>query len=292
VSGVYEGKSTGTPIGFFIENKDVRSVDYQSMKHVFRPSHADYTYLEKYGIRDYAGGGRASARETACRVVAGALAKQFLLGKGITINAFVDRIGSVHMTDEEIHCADLKNVETSIVRCPNELKSKAMEELIADMLKDGDSVGGTVYCVAEGVPSGLGEPVFEKLHAAIGKAVLSINAVKGFEIGSGFQASQMKGTEHNDQFIKGGKTSTNYSGGIQGGISNGMPIYFRTAFKPVATIKHPQQTINELNEEVVLSSEGRHDPCVVPRAVVIVEAMTAIVLMDFWLRQNAYQTNL
>jgi chorismate synthase len=284
LSGIFEGKTTGTPIGFIIKNQDNKSKDYDNLKDVFRPSHADYTYQIKYGHRDYNGGGRASARETACRIVAGALAKQFLAEKGININAYVDQVGKIKLNSSDL--IDLKEIENNSVRCPNKIVATIMEKLILETKKIGDSLGGAIYCEILNVPIGLGEPVFDKLHAELGKAMLSINAVKGFEIGSGFSSIEQFGSEHNDIFQKDGTTKTNNSGGIQGGISNGMPIYFRTAFKPIASISKVQKSINTNFEEVDLNIKGRHDPCVVPRAVPIVEAMTAIVILDFYLRNK------
>lgn len=287
LSGIFEGKTTGTPIGFLIPNEDQKSKDYSHLKDSYRPSHADFTYDAKYGHRDHTGGGRSSARETASRVVAGALAKQFLDKQGIQIIAFVDQIGAIKLSDQEILNAEYSSIEQSIVRCPNHSKAAKMKVLIETIKKQGDSVGGSIYCSISGVTAGLGEPVFDKLHAELGKAMLSINAVKGFEIGSGFSSISMLGSQHNDEFVTKGVTKTNYSGGIQGGISNGMPINFRTAFKPVATILSPQNSINSSGNSIVVEGKGRHDACVVPRAVVIVEAMAAIVLMDFFLRQKA-----
>ncbi|MCL4113431.1 UNVERIFIED_CONTAM: hypothetical protein GTU68_023137 [Idotea baltica] len=252
-SGIFEGKTTGTPIGFAIHNTNQKSHDYSHIKDSYRPSHADYVYDQKYGFRDYRGGGRSSARETASRVVAGAIAKQVL--SGIEINAFVSQM------------------ETAA----------KMEEYIKAIKKEGDTIGGVISCVAQNVPVGLGEPVFDKLHAELGKAMLSINAVKGFEFGSGFGGVTMKGSEHNDQFNSDGTTKTNYSGGVQGGISNGMDIYFSVAFKPVATVLQAYDTIDKEGNPVKTQGKGRHDPCVVPRAVPIVEAMTALVLADFTL---------
>lgn len=289
LSGIFEGRTTGAPIGFLIPNEDSRSQDYQHIQDSFRPSHADFTYTQKYGHRDYRGGGRSSARETACRVVAGALAKLYLQSQGIRIQAFVDQVGDIRLTETELREADLSLTESNPVRCPHPQKAQEMENLILEVRKDGDTIGGCISCTIEGVPAGLGEPVFDKLHAELGKAMLSINAAKGFEIGSGFAGVTMRGSAHNDIFLPDGSTATNYSGGIQGGISNGMPINFRTAFKPVATILKDQPGINEAGEAVVIKGKGRHDPCVVPRAVPIVEAMAAIVLMDFWLRQKAMQ---
>jgi chorismate synthase len=288
LSGIFEGKTLGTPIGFLIENEDQRSKDYDELQQAFRPSHADFTYQQKYGIRDYRGGGRSSARETASRVVAGAIAKQVLAQHGIRIDAFVDQVGHIQWTGA--WNPDLKQIsESNPVRTPSQKIAEQMEELIREVRKDGDTIGGRIRCVILGVPAGLGEPVFDKLHAELGKAMLSINAVKGFEIGSGFGSIVMRGSEHNDLFTTEGKTLTNHSGGIQGGISNGMPIDFRVAFKPVATIMKEQQTINESFESVSVSGKGRHDPCVVPRAVPIVEAMAALVILDYLLIQQAYQ---
>lgn len=289
LSGIFEGKSTGTPIGFLIQNENEKSGDYTHLKDAYRPSHADFTYDQKYGLRDYRGGGRSSARETACRVVAGALAKLVLHQKGIQIHAFVDQIGSVQLSDFDRHHPDLAAIENNPVRCPHPATAALMEDLITVVKKQGDTIGGSVFCHITGVPSGLGEPVFDKLHAELGKAMLSINAAKGFEIGAGFNAIEKRGSELNDIFLEKGITQSNNSGGVQGGISNGMPIYFRTAFKPVATIMQAQQSINSDLEEITLEAKGRHDPCVVPRAVPIVEAMAAIVLLDFYLRQQAYQ---
>ncbi|MNJ86065.1 Chorismate synthase [compost metagenome] len=288
VSGIFEGKTLGTPIGFFIENEDQKSKDYDELQIAFRPSHADFTYQQKYGIRDYRGGGRSSARETVSRVVAGSIAKQILESKGIRIDAFVDQVGPLKWTGE--WKPELKELsESTNVRVPSLELAEEMEALIREVRKEGDTIGGAIRCVIEGVPVGLGEPVFDKLHAELGKAMLSINAVKGFEIGSGFDAVSMKGSEHNDLFTTEGKTTTNYSGGIQGGISNGMPIDFRVAFKPVATLMKEQETISESFEKVTLKGKGRHDPCVVPRAVPIVEAMAALVILDYYLIQKAYK---
>lgn len=279
-SGIFEGKTTGTPIGFAIHNADQKSHDYSHIKDSYRPSHADYVYDQKYGFRDYRGGGRSSARETASRVVAGAIAKQFL--SEIKINAFVSQVGKLRM-DIPYQQLDLALTESNPVRCPDPEMAVKMEEYIKEVRKEGDTIGGIVTCVAQNVPIGLGEPVFDKLHAELGKAMLSINAVKGFEYGSGFDGVQMKGSEHNDQFNQDGSTKTNYSGGIQGGISNGMDIYFNVAFKPVATVIQPYETIDKEGNKVTTKGKGRHDPCVVPRAVPIVEAMTALVLADYML---------
>ena len=277
-SGLFEGKTTGTPIGFAIHNTNQKSKDYSHIQDTYRPSHADYVYDEKYGIRDYRGGGRSSARETASRVVAGAIAKQFLAP--VTLNAYVSAVGSLSL-DTHPSEVDVSFIEKNPVRCPDPKVAEAMETYIKQIRKEGDTVGGVVSCIIKNVPVGLGEPAFDKLHAELGKAMLSINAVKGFEYGSGFAGTQMKGSEHNDLFNTDGTTQTNRSGGIQGGISNGMDIYFNVAFKPVATIMQNQETINSKGEAVAMQGKGRHDPCVVPRAVPIVEAMAALVLADF-----------
>tara|TARA_R100000750_G_scaffold60157_2_gene49334 strand:- start:2320 stop:3459 length:1140 start_codon:yes stop_codon:yes gene_type:complete len=280
LSGIFEGKTTGTPIGFTIENTDQKSKDYSHIKDIYRPSHADYTYDKKYGIRDYRGGGRSSARETACRVVAGAIAKQML--QHIKITAFVSSVGEIELKKNYSE-VDFSEIEKNPVRCPDAEMASKMESYIKSIRKEGDTVGGTVTCVIQNVPIGLGEPVFDKLHAELGKAMLSINAVKGFEYGSGFSGTKMKGSQHNDQFKKDGSTKTNHSGGIQGGISNSEDIYFKVAFKPVATIMQKQETIDSKGDKAVAEGKGRHDPCVVPRAVPIVEAMGALVLADFYL---------
>ena len=279
-SGIFEGKTTGTPIGFVILNTDQRSGDYSHIKDTYRPSHADYTYDKKYGIRDYRGGGRSSARETACRVVAGAIAKQLIAE--VEITAFVSSVGEISI-DKPYNELDFSEINRNPVRTADVSTAKAMEEYIKQVKKDGDTVGGTITCVARNVPTGLGEPVFDKLHAQLGKAMLSINAVKGFEYGSGFSGTRMKGSEHNDSFNDDGSTKSNYSGGVQGGISNGADIYFNVAFKPVATIMKEQLTIDAEGNVIEMQGKGRHDPCVVPRAVPIVEAMTALVLADFYL---------
>lgn len=279
-SGIFEGKTTGTPIGFAIHNTNQKSKDYSHIKDSYRPSHADYVYDQKYGFRDYRGGGRSSARETASRVVGGAIAKQFL--KGIDINAFVSQVGKLRL-EKPYHELDFSLIESNPVRCPDAEMAQKMEAYIKTIKKEGDTVGGVITCVARNVPIGLGEPVFDKLHADLGKAMLSINAVKGFEYGSGFEGVRMKGSAHNDQFNTDGTTKTNYSGGIQGGVSNGMDIYFNVAFKPVATVIQPYETIDKEGNKVMTQGKGRHDPCVVPRAVPIVEAMTALVLADFML---------
>lgn len=277
-SGIFEGKTTGTPIGFAIHNTNQKSHDYSHIKDSYRPSHADYVYDQKYGFRDYRGGGRSSARETASRVVAGAIAKQFL--SSIKINAFVSQVGSLKL-EKEYSELDFSLIESNPVRCPDQATAAKMEEYIKKIKKEGDTIGGVITCVIQNVPVGLGEPVFDKLHAELGKAMLSINAVKGFEYGSGFDGVAMKGSDHNDQYNSDGTTKTNRSGGIQGGISNGMDIYFNVAFKPVATVIQPYETIDIEGNMVKTQGKGRHDPCVVPRAVPIVEAMAAIVLADY-----------
>ncbi len=279
-SGIFEGITTGTPIGFAIKNANQKSKDYSHIKDSYRPSHADYTYDQKYGIRDYRGGGRSSARETASRVVAGAIAKQVL--PDIKINAYVSGVGTLKLQKAHTEL-DFSLTESNIVRCPDPEMANEMEQYIKQIRKEGDTVGGVVSCAISGVPVGLGEPVFDKLHAELGKAMLSINAVKGFEYGSGFEGAALKGSQHNDLFNPDGTTKTNLSGGIQGGISNGMDIYFNVAFKPVATIMQDQETIDKEGNIVNMQGKGRHDPCVVPRAVPIVEAMAALVLVDYWL---------
>jgi chorismate synthase len=285
LSGIFEDVTTGTPIGFIIENTNQKSKDYSHIKDVYRPSHADYVYDQKYGHRDYRGGGRSSARETACRVVAGAIAKQVL--DKVKISAFVSSVGEIFL-DKPYQELDLQKTESNIVRCPDDATAKKMIERIQEIKKEGDTIGGTITCIIQNVPVGLGEPVFDKLHADLGKAMLSINAVKGFEYGSGFCGAAMKGSEHNDLFNEDGTTRSNLSGGIQGGISNGMDIYFRVAFKPVATIMKSQETIDNKGNKAEMLGKGRHDPCVVPRAVPIVEAMAALVLADFYLINKIY----
>ncbi len=285
LSGIFEGKTTGTPIGFLIQNTNQKTNDYEHIKENYRPSHADYVYEKKYGIRDYRGGGRSSARETACRVVAGAIAKQII--PHIRINAFVSSVGEIFI-DKPYQDLDFSKTDSNAVRCPDPDTAQKMEERIKEIRAQGDTIGGTITCVLSNVPIGLGEPVFDKLHAELGKAMLSINAVKGFEYGSGFCGSRMTGSEHNDLFLQDGTTKTNLSGGIQGGISNGMDIYFRVAFKPVATIMQVQETLDNQGNIVEMQGKGRHDPCVVPRAVPIVEAMAAIVLVNFYLLNNSY----
>ncbi len=289
LSGFMEGVTTGTSIGFIIKNKNQKSKDYTHIEDSFRPSHADYTYEKKYGLRDHRGGGRSSARETACRVVAGALAKQILAQKNIQFRTYVDQVGHLVLSDEERGSLNFSNIEANPVRCPDLNKASEMETLIKQIKKQGDTIGGCVKCEVLGVPVGLGEPVFDKLHAELGKAMLSINAAKGFEIGSGFSGVEMIGSDHNDNFNSDGTTQTNFSGGIQGGISNGMPIEFRVAFKPVATLIQAYETINKEGKKVQVHGKGRHDPCVVPRAVPIVESMAAMVILDFYLRNSAIQ---
>ena len=285
LSGIFEGKTLGSPIGFIILNENQKEADYAHLKDTFRPSHADFTYEKKYGIRDYRGGGRSSARETASRVVAGALAKQVLNSIGIKFSTFVDQVGDIRFHSDAFFA--LKEIESNLVRCPDKNLAEKMENLIREVRKEGDTIGGVISCVIQGVPAGLGEPVFDKLPAELGKAMLSINAVKAFEIGSGMESITMRGSQHNDLFNEDGTTQTNYSGGIQGGISNGMPIHFRVAFKPVATIMQTQASINTQGDKIELEGKGRHDACVVPRAVPIVEAMAALVILDFYLRNKS-----
>ena len=285
LSGIFEGKSTGTPIALIILNTDQKSKDYSHISDKFRPSHADYTYSEKYGNRDYRGGGRSSARETVARVAAGAIAKLLLQHFGISVNAYVSQVGHISL-NKPYQELDFNETEKNIVRCPDPNTAEIMVDFIDEIRKNRDTVGGIVTCVAQHVPPGLGEPVFEKLHAELGKAMLSINAVKGFEYGSGFEGVSMRGSDHNDIFFQEEgkvKTRTNHSGGIQGGISNGEDIYFRVAFKPVATIMQDQESVDMAGEKTIVSGKGRHDPCVVPRAVPIVEAMCALVLADYLL---------
>ena len=286
LSGVFEGKTTGTPIGFAIFNTNQKSADYSHIKDSYRPSHADYVYDKKYGSRDYRGGGRSSARETAARVVAGAIAKQFL--KPMSIQAYVSQVGDIEL-NKNYKDMDLSLISSNDVRCPDPEIAAQMEQHIKEIKKQGDTIGGVIDCVIKNVPVGLGEPVFDKLHAQLGKAMLSINAVKGFEYGSGFKGVRMKGSDHNDAYFTDGTTQTNFSGGIQGGISNGMDIYFRVAFKPVATILQPYETIDKSGNKVQTKGKGRHDPCVVPRAVPIVEAMAAMVMADALLFQKTLQ---
>ena len=294
LSGVFEGKSTGTPIAVLIPNEDQRSKDYSHIADKYRPSHADYTYQQKYGIRDYRGGGRSSARETSARVAAGAIVKLYLKSQSIEIFAHVSAVGTLEAPNlDTTNLSALLDIrEGNIARCADPATANEMIALIDSIRKSGDTIGGKISTIVRGVPVGLGEPVFDKLHADLGKAMLSINAVHGFEYGSGFSGSEMQGSEHNDIFVKEEeqvRTRTNFSGGIQGGISNGMDIMFRTAFKPVATIMRDQETLNEAGDSTTISGKGRHDPCVVSRAVIIVEAMTALVLADHLLRFKAYR---
>ncbi len=293
LSGIFEEKTMGTPIGFVIRNENQKSKDYEHIVDVYRPSHADYTYEAKYGMRDYRGGGRSSARETVCRVVAGAIAKLILKQHGISINAYTSQVGDIKLL-KDYHDLDLSKIDSNVVRCPDALIADTMIQKIEQVRKAGDTIGGVISCVIKGTPVGLGEPVFDKLHADIGKAMLSINAVKGFEYGSGFEGAKMNGSKHNDLFLplsegegQGVRCKTNHSGGIQGGISNGEDIYFRVAFKPVATIMQKQNTVNSKDEVVEMTGKGRHDPCVLPRAVPIVEAMAALVLVDHILRHRS-----
>jgi len=288
LSGIFEGKSTGTPIAFIIYNKDQKPKDYNQLKELYRPSHADFTYDKKYGFRDHRGGGRSSARETAARVVGGALAKLLLNSQGIDIKTYVSQIGNIGI-EQDYQSLNLETTEKSPVRCPDENVSKKMIKLIEQLKDEGDSTGGVVKCIIQGLKPGFGEPVFDKLQADLAKAMLSINAVKGFDYGSGFKSSSMKGSEHNDAFVKDGQkitTATNFSGGIQGGISNGQDIYFNVAFKPVATIMQDQETIDKKGDSQTIKGEGRHDVCIVPRAVPIVEAMAALVITDHYLRNK------
>lgn len=285
LSGVFEGKTTGAPIGFVVYNKDQHSKDYDNMRHLFRPSHADYTYYEKYGLRDYRGGGRTSARITISRVVAGALAKMALRQIGISIQAYTTQVGHIKL-EKDYHLYDLKQAENNAVRCPDAEMAQLMENLILHVKEAGDTIGGVIACVIKGTPIGLGEPEFGKLHAQLGAAMLGINAVKGFEYGEGFGGVEALGSEQNDAFtIQDGKieTTTNHSGGVQGGISNGQDIFFRVAFKPVATILQEQDTVDTDGNTTTLIAKGRHDPCVLPRAVPIVEAMAAMVMIDYYL---------
>ena len=287
LSGVFEGKSTGCPIGFIVRNKNQHSQDYENMRCLFRPSHADYTYYNKYGVRDYRGGGRSSARITISRCVGGALAKLALRPLGITIQAYTSQVGPIAL-DKDYRRYDLSLTETNMVRCPDPEKALAMEKLIASVKAEGDTIGGTITCVIKGCPTGLGDPEFGKLHAQLGAAMLGINAVKGFEYGEGFDCILSRGSEQNDIFLPGNpiSTATNHSGGIQGGISNGQDIYFRLAFKPVATILKTQQTVDIEGNETTLKAHGRHDPCVLPRAVPIVESMAAMVILDCFLSEK------
>lgn len=288
LSGVFEGKSTGCPIGFVVRNTNQHSSDYENMRNLFRPSHADFTYWSKYGVRDHRGGGRSSARITISRCVGGALAKLVLRQLGISVQAYTSQVGAIAL-ERDYHLYDLSLTETNAVRCPDPVKAQQMEDLIARVKADGDTIGGIITCVVKGCPAGLGEPEFGKLHAALGAAMLGINAVKGFEYGEGFDGVTARGSEQNDIFVPSDTSSqtvttlTNHSGGIQGGISNGQDIYFRVAFKPVATILQNQPTINKDSEATEFTARGRHDPCVLPRAVPVVEAMAAMVVLDNWL---------
>lgn len=291
LSGIFNGKTTGAPIAIIIPNKDQRSQDYEAMKDVFRPSHADYTYEAKYGIRDYRGGGRSSARATAAVVAAGAIAKLLLQQQGVHIAAYVNQVGTVDVPLPYTEL-DLSTIENNMVRCPHTPTAQQMIALIEEAKAEGDSLGGCITCVVQNTPTGWGEPVFDKLQADLAKAMLSINATKGFEYGSGFAGTHLKGSQHNDEFVQQNgniTTTTNYSGGIQGGISNGMDIYFKVAFKPTATIAQKQQTVNSSGQVVNLEAKGRHDPCVLPRAVPIVEAMAALTLADHYLRAKTLQ---
>lgn len=288
LSGVFEGRATGTPISMVIYNKDQRSKDYSHIKDKYRPSHADFTYDQKYGFRDYRGGGRSSARETVARVAAGAIAKLFLAHSGIRVTAYVQQVGHLAI-EKKYQELDFSQIEQNDVRCADPVVAEEMNQFIRQVRKEGDTIGGTVACVIEGVPAGIGEPVFDKLHAELAKAMMSINAAKGFEYGSGFEGTKMRGSQHNDSFFEEeGKiqTKTNYSGGVQGGISNGMDIYFKVAFKPVATIVQAQESVDVDGKAATVTGKGRHDPCVLPRAVPIVEAMAALVIADFLLRQR------
>jgi chorismate synthase len=288
LSGVFNGKTTGAPIGFVIQNTNAKSTDYDHLANTFRPSHADFTYAQKYGIRDYRGGGRSSARETANWVVAGAFAKIFWKKFNTKITAYVSQVGEICLNNNLP--LDFAEIEQNSVRCPQKETASLMTEYIKKVRSEGDTIGGIVACKVQNVPPNLGEPVFNKLHAALGQAMLSINAAKGFEYGAGFSSAKMRGAQHNDKFVTHEnkiKTVTNFSGGIQGGISNGEDIYFNVAFKPVATLMQPQQTVDHNGNEILLQGKGRHDPCVVPRAVPIVEALTAIVLLDFYLLNKA-----
>ena len=288
LSGVFEGRTTGCPIGFIVRNTNQHSQDYENMRQMFRPSHADYTYYTKYGNRDYRGGGRSSARITISRVVAGALAKLALRQLGIQINAYTSQVGSICL-DRDYKKYDLSLTETNIVRCPDPIKAAEMVQLITQVKAEGDTIGGVITCVVKGCPAGMGEPEFGKLHAALGAAMLSINAVKGFEYGEGFEGAAGRGSEQNDVFVNDYgkiKTLTNHSGGIQGGISNGEDIYFRVAFKPVATLLREQSTVDIGGNPTKLTAKGRHDPCVLPRAVPVVEAMTAMTILDYYLQNK------
>lgn len=291
LSGVFDGKATGTPIGFLVSNTDQRSHDYGNVASSYRPSHADYTYDSKYGMRDYRGGGRSSARETIARVVAGAVARLMLKQHGVTIHAYTSAVGNIKV-DKHYTELDLSVIDDNLVRCADPATAEKMIDYIEQVRKDKDSVGGIITCVIKNVPAGWGEPVFDKLHAVLGHAMLSINAVKGFEYGSGFEGTTLLGSQHNDRFVMDGdkvRTTTNHSGGIQGGISNGEDIYFNVAFKPIATILKEQKTVDNAGNEIDLTVKGRHDPCVLPRAVPIVEAMAAMVMADMMLLSKTYR---
>ncbi|WGH24764.1 MAG: chorismate synthase [Candidatus Shikimatogenerans bostrichidophilus] len=286
LSGIYNNITTGTPIGFIIYNKDTKSKDYSNIKDAYRPSHADFTYHKKYNYRDYRGGGRSSARETVCRVLAGSIAKQII--KDIEIYAYVNSVGNIKL-NKKYNLINKNDIESNIIRCPDNNLSNKMIKLIKKYQKKGDTLGGTIICVIKNAPIGLGEPIFNKLHSELGKAMLTINAAKGFEYGSGFSGTKMLGSKHNDPFIKNFTTKTNYSGGIQGGISNGMDIYFKIAFKPISTIKKEQYTVDKNNNKIKIKIKGRHDPCVLPRAIPIVESMAALVLVDYYLINKIYK---
>ena len=292
LSGVFEGKSTGAPIGFLVRNKNQQPSDYSNIMDSYRPSHADYTYQQKYGIRDYRGGGRSSARETIARIVGGAIAKMYLKKQNIDIKAYTSQVGHIAL-ENDYRMYDLSQIEDNIVRCPDQTIADQMIKLIQEVRSKGDTIGGTITGVIKGVPVGLGEPVFGKLHAALGASMLGINAVKGFEYGMGFNVTK-RGSEVNDSFYNNkGKisTRTNYSGGIQAGISNGQDIYFRVAFKPVSTILMEQKTVDKTGNDTLIKARGRHDPCVLPRAVPIVEAMSAMTIIDYYLQSNVYKSN-
>ena len=290
LSGVFEGKSTGCPIGFIVRNTNHHSQDYENLRCLFRPSHADFTYDQKYGVRDHRGGGRSSARITISRCVGGAFAKLVLRQLGISVQAYTSQVGPIAL-ERDYRLYDLSKTESNAVRCPDAEKAEEMEALITQMKQEGDTIGGVITCIIKGCPVGLGEPEFGKLHAALGSAMLSINAAKGFEYGEGFEGVSARGSEQNDVFqnIDGQfSTKTNHSGGIQGGISNGQDIYFRVAFKPVATILKAQETVDKEGNPTVFQVKGRHDPCVLPRAVPIVEAMAAMTILDYYLLKNDY----
>ena len=290
LSGVFEGKSTGCPIGFIVKNTNQHSQDYENLRCLFRPSHADFTYEQKFGVRDHRGGGRSSARITISRCVGGALAKLVLKQLGISVQAYTSQVGPIAL-ERDYRLYDLSQTENNVVRCPDAEKAKAMEALITQMKQEGDTIGGVITCVIKGCPAGLGEPEFGKLHAALGSAMLSINAAKGFEYGEGFEGVTARGSEQNDVFQTiGGQITikTNHSGGIQGGISNGQDIYFRVAFKPVATILKAQETVDKEGNTTIFQVKGRHDPCVLPRAVPIVEAMAAMTILDYYLLKNDF----